>query len=278
MRTHHRTTNLRSERSNSGRRKREDDQGAPVKRSQRIQAEREIAPRPFHIQPKTHNQSRLIDSIESYAITVTKGPAGTGKTYISAMTSARLYLKGGYDAIILSRANVPTGRTLGHFPGTIQEKMAPWLAPVINVLKQGLTTTHYENLVAKDRIQIQPLETIRGQSFENSIVLIDEAQNLTFEEIKAITTRLGEGSKLVLMGDPYQSDVDNGDALNAFCAMCERNNIEIPVVEFTIDDIVRSDIVAQLVKMFMTEDGSAITPKKRIRKARPSVEESGVPA
>jgi phosphate starvation-inducible PhoH-like protein len=204
----------------------------------------------FHIQPKTKNQQTLLDAIEEFAITVTYGPAGTGKTYISAMKAVQLYLKGGYEKIILSRANVPTGRSLGHFPGTVQEKMAPWLMPLTSNLEKGFGKGVYDNLVHNETIEIQPLETIRGRSFEDSIILIDEAQNLNFEEIKAVTTRLGEGSKLILMGDPNQSDVDNGMAIMKFVTMCKRSNIEIPVVEFGVDDIVRSDIVAQLVRMF----------------------------
>jgi phosphate starvation-inducible PhoH-like protein len=204
----------------------------------------------FHIQPKTKNQQRLLDAIDEFEITVTFGPAGTGKTYISAMKAVQLYLKGGYDKIILSRANVPTGRSLGHFPGTVQEKMAPWLMPLTSNLEKGFGKGAYDTLVHAGNIEIQPLETIRGRSFEDSIILIDEAQNLNFEEIKAITTRLGEGSKLIMMGDPNQSDVDNGMAIIRFVNMCRNYNIEIPTVEFTADDIVRSDIVAKLVRMF----------------------------
>jgi len=234
-----------------------------MKRSQRKEFDASVPPKPFHIQPKTPNQQLLIDAIEAFPITVAMGPAGTGKTYISTMTVARLYLKDKYERIILSRANVPTGRTLGHFPGTVQEKMAPWLAPLISVLEKAFGKTHYDNLVSKGKIEIQPLETIRGRSFEDSLVLIDEAQNLDFEEIKAITTRLGEGSKLILMGDPYQSDVDSGRALEKFASMCYNSSIQVPVVEFTIDDIVRSDIVAQLVKMFMLNDVQSKTITKR---------------
>lgn len=87
-------------------------------------------------------------------------------------------------------------------------------------------------------------------SFENSLILIDESQNLNMEEIKAITTRLGEGSKMILMGDPTQSDIQNGLALTRFTNLCREHGIEIPVVYFGVDDIVRSDIVGKLVRMF----------------------------
>jgi|TARA_R110000822_G_scaffold25827_18_gene78241 phosphate starvation-inducible PhoH-like protein len=207
----------------------------------------------FHIQPKNPTQQYLLDCIENYAITVAIGPAGTGKTYCSAMKVSQLYLKGGYDKIVLSRVNIPTGRSLGFFPGTVQEKMAPWLMPLTDVLKKGLGAGRYTHMENKGEIEVQPIETIRGRSYENTLVLVDESQNLTIEEIKAISTRLGEGSKLVLLGDPNQSDVNSGEGLVQFVEMCAKYNIEIPICRFGINDIVRSDIVSQLVKMFYKE-------------------------
>lgn len=223
-----------------------------MKRRARNASVKEV-PTGIHVQPKNEKQNNLIDAIRYNDISVAIGPAGTGKTYISAMTFASLYMKGRYNKIVLTRANVPTGRSLGFFPGTIDEKLAPWLAPITTVLKKAFGDSHYQNLVSQRRIELQPLETIRGMSYENSLVMVDEAQNLNFEEIKAITTRLGENSKLVLSGDQSQSDVENGKSLMKFVNMCRRNSIAIPVVEFPADDIVRSDIVGQLVRMYMSE-------------------------
>ena len=208
----------------------------------------------FHINPKTPNQQLLLDAIHEFEIVVTLGSAGVGKTFVSASKVVQLYLKGGYDHIILTRANVPTGRSLGAFPGTVEDKLAPWLLPITSVLEKQLGATKYRYMVEKRIIQMQPLETIRGRSFENALVIVDECQNLNFEEIKAITTRLGENSKMILSGDATQSDVSNGNGIISFCKMCERNNIEIPIVQFTVDDVVRSDIVGALVKMFVKEN------------------------
>jgi phosphate starvation-inducible PhoH-like protein len=225
-----------------------------LKRNQRKQTDSLAkAPRSLHIQPKTPNQQILLDAIEDFEITVALGPAGTGKTFCSTSKVAQLFLKGGYDYIILSRANVPTGKSLGAFPGTVEEKLSPWLMPITSVLEKQLGITKYEYLISKRVIQMQPLETIRGRSFENSLVIVDESQNLTFEEIKAITTRLGENSKMILSGDSSQSDVSDGNGIIKFVNMCERNDIQIPIVEFTTDDVVRSDIVGALVKMFVKE-------------------------
>jgi phosphate starvation-inducible PhoH-like protein len=204
----------------------------------------------FHIQPKNPTQQYLLDCIDQSVMTVCIGPAGTGKTFCTGMKAAQLILKGGYDKIVLTRPNVSTGRSLGFFPGSVEEKMTPWLKPIMNVLQDGLGKGRYDYMVSKEQIIIQPIETIRGNSFENCIIIIDESQNLNMSEIKAITTRIGENSKLVMLGDPAQSDVHDGEDLDAFVEMCHQYGIEAPIVRFTTDHIVRSDIVAQLVKMF----------------------------
>ena len=207
----------------------------------------------FHVIPKNEKQDKLIRSIKVYPITVTIGCAGTGKTFCSAGTVAHLYQKGGYEKIVITRANVPTGKSLGHFPGTIQEKMTPWLLPMLEVFERAFSKEKYKYMINKGEIEIQPIETIRGRSYESALVLVDEAQNLSIDELKAISTRLGENSKLVLMGDPAQSDVRKGQDLLKFCALIKKNHIPLPVVKFTVDDIVRSDIVADLVRMFIKE-------------------------
>ena len=209
----------------------------------------------FNVLPKNDKQDRLIRSIKKYPITVTMGCAGTGKTYCSAGTVAKLFQfsPNGYDKIVLTRANVPTGKTLGHFPGTVEEKMTPWLMPMLEVLKKAFGKGKFEYMLNKGQIEIQPIETIRGRSYENALVLVDEAQNLCMDELKAITTRIGENTKLVLMGDPAQSDVKGGRDLVEFTYKCKKAGIEMPVVEFGVNDIVRSDIVADLVKMFIEE-------------------------
>lgn len=207
----------------------------------------------FHIQPKNATQQFLLDSINNNTITTVIGPAGTGKTFITGMKVAQLFLKGGYDNIVISRPNISTGQSLGYFPGTVEEKMEPWLRPIMNVLEDGFGKGRYNYMSEKGIIQIQPLETIRGMSYMNSLIIVDESQNLNMEEIKAVTTRVGENSKLILTGDPNQSDIRNGNDLLKFCKLCEKNGISVPVVQFGLEDIVRSDIVAELCKMFYTE-------------------------
>ena len=207
----------------------------------------------FHIQPKNATQNYLLESIDNNVMTVCIGPAGTGKTYCTGMKAAQLYLKGNFNKIIITRPNISTGRSLGYFKGSVEEKMVPWLKPILTVLQQAMGSGRFECDMKAGKIEIQPLETIRGNSFEDSIIICDESQNLNLEEIKAMTTRVGENSKIILMGDPNQSDVKNGNDLQLFVDMCVRHNIPCPVVRFSLDDVVRSDIVKHLLTMFYKE-------------------------
>ena len=109
----------------------------------------------FHIQPKNPTQQYLLDCIDQSVMTICIGPAGTGKTFCTGMKAAQLILKGGYDKIVLTRPNVSTGRSLGYFPGSVEEKMTPWLKPIMNVLQDGLGKGRYDYMISKEQIQIQ---------------------------------------------------------------------------------------------------------------------------
>lgn len=202
-----------------------------------------------HLTPKTENQRLFMHALLSSPLVCGIGCAGTGKTYIAGMIAVQKLLRNEINQIIISRPNISTGKSLGSFPGDVGEKMAPWLAPILTVLKKGLGAADYECRLNKS-ILIQPLETIRGQSFDDSFVIVDESQNLEMEEIKAIVTRLGENCTLALIGDPNQSDIKNGTSLSRFVDMCNQGDVDVPLIEFTIDDIVRSDICAQMIKLF----------------------------
>lgn len=207
----------------------------------------------FHIQPKNATQNYLLESIENNTMTVAIGPAGTGKTYCTGMKAAQLYLKGNYSKIIITRPNVSTGRSLGYFKGSVEEKMTPWLKPILNVLSQGIGNGRFECDMRQGNIEIQPLETIRGNSFEDCIIICDESQNLLLTEIMAMSTRIGENCKLIMLGDPAQHDLKGGSDLQTFVDMCIKHNIPCPVVRFGLNDVVRSDIVKHLLTMFYKE-------------------------
>jgi len=201
------------------------------------------------VKPRTINQNKLWTALLNKPLVCGIGFAGTGKTFVTGMTACSMLVDKKIKKIILTRPNVPTGRTLGHFPGTIQEKMEPWLAPITTVLKEGLGKGRYEAMLNYE-ILIQPIETIRGQSFDDAFIIVDESQNLTIDELKALTTRIGEGSHMALIGDPQQSDIKNGNDLLDFVHMCRESNIDVPLIEFGISDIVRSDLCKSLITMF----------------------------
>lgn len=204
--------------------------------------------------PKTQQQSELHHQLKNNSLVVALGPAGTGKTF-TACTQAAIWLVGGHiDRVVLARANVPTGKSLGAIPGTLEEKLEPWVLPMTDVLRGQMGRAYYEHAVSKGKIETVALETIRGRSFDNAMILIDEAQQLTMEELKAITTRIGQNSILVLMGDPKQTDKANLTGLVNFTEMLTKHDINgTCVVEFDLDDIVRSDTCANMVRMFYKE-------------------------
>jgi phosphate starvation-inducible PhoH-like protein len=204
------------------------------------------------IEAKTEAQYHLIDAIERFDQTITIGSAGTGKTYVSASIAAEMLISGKIEKIIITRPNVPTGRSYGAFPGSIEEKLAPWLAPITSVLKERLGVGRYECMVKSGKIQVVAIEVIRGSSFKNSFVMVDEAQNLDIESGKAVVTRMGDNSKLVLMGDITQKDLPDASSglkyLMNVIRIHKPLSKHISIVEFTSDDIVRSDVTRAWVK------------------------------
>lgn len=207
----------------------------------------------IHTQPLTPNQNLLQTAIErsSSQLVIATGSAGTGKTYVSMNSAANCLARGQYKQLILSRPNQPTGRSLGYFPGTVAEKLEPWLAPMLSVLKERMNANEYESK-RKKSVFIQPMEVIRGYSFEEAIIAVDEAQNMTWEEIKSVTTRVGKNSKLLLLGDETQSDIRQ-PSLSRLSALIKDNSLDCDIINFSIDDIVRSDLVADLVRAYAKE-------------------------
>lgn len=201
------------------------------------------------LQPRTPNQATYIEAIKRFTQTISLGCAGTGKTYIAATMAAQMYARGQIDKIILTRPNVPSSRSLGAFKGTLEEKMAPWTAPVVDVLRKYLGGA-YENAVRKQAIIVAPFETMRGASFNNAFVILDEAQNTTPEEMKMFVTRIGENCRVVINGDIRQSDVRQESGLSKIIALAQRHNLPVPVIEFGIDDVVRSKECKMWIEAF----------------------------
>lgn len=205
------------------------------------------------VKPLNQGQSEYIQSLLNCPCTIGIGSAGTGKTYLAASLAAQALSNRTIKTIVLSRPNVPTGKSLGAFPGTVEEKMAPWLVAITSTLKRQLGAGFVELAMKTGEIQIQPIETIRGQSFDDAVLLFDESQQLTVEEVKAIVTRIGNNSRLVLMGDLLQRD-NQAKGLEYLIDLADRHDLPVEVHEFDSDDIVRSPLCKAFVKAFEAED------------------------
>ena len=203
--------------------------------------------------PKTDTQGKLIAALTGGNQVFILGPAGTGKTYVTATFAADLYITKEIDKIVITRPHVTVGKDIGYLPGTLEEKTYPWALPVLDVLIKHLGKGTVETGIKNGNIEMAPLALMRGRSFDNSFIIVDETQNITTHELKMLLTRVGEGSKIVLNGDVQQSDLPNGDGLSKVIHLAKKHMLPVPVIEFGIDDIVRSDICAQWVKIFLKE-------------------------
>jgi len=212
----------------------------------KFEAERDLPP----IKPLNPAQATYLDALRTSPQVVVLGPAGTGKTWIAATHAADLFRQGRIDKIILTRPNVPCGRSLGYFPGTLEEKFAPWAVPVVEAIKERIGRAAYEIALKKGDIELVPFEVMRGRSWKNAFVLLDEAQNTTAAEIKTFLTRVGEDCSVVINGDVNQCDLDQTSGLRTVIHMIKSQMLPVPVIEFTRQDIVRSGICAMWVRAF----------------------------
>jgi phosphate starvation-inducible PhoH-like protein len=203
--------------------------------------------------PKTENQDKLIKAIKSSKQVLILGPAGTGKTYVTATCAADLYTLKEIDKIVITRPHVAVGRDIGYLPGTLEEKAQPWALPVLDVLTKHLSKGAVDTALKAGNIEVATLALMRGRSFDNAFIIVDEAQNIEVPEIKMLLTRVGEGSTIVLNGDIQQSDLKGTSGLAKVIHLAKKHLLDVPVVEFGIDDIVRSGICAEWVKVFMKE-------------------------
>jgi phosphate starvation-inducible PhoH-like protein len=210
--------------------------------------ESERSPPP--IRPLNPTQSDYLDALKTSPQVVVLGPAGTGKTWIAATFAADLYRQRRIDKIILTRPNVPCGRSLGFFPGTMEEKFAPWAEPVIQAIKERMGAGAYDIALKNGDIELVPFEVMRGRSWKSAFILLDEAQNATPAEMKTFLTRIGEESTIVINGDVSQCDLREASGLRTVIHLIKSQMLPVPVIEFTLNDIVRSGICEMWVRAF----------------------------
>lgn len=156
------------------------------------------------------------------------------------------------NKIVLARPNVSVGKTMGHLPGDQDEKMAPWMVPLLEPLTERLGKGFVEYCLRSKKIEVAPIETMRGRTFKDAFVIIDEAQNLTLHELKMIVTRVGENTQLVIDGDVAQTDLNNS-GLAQLILLSKGYNIDCVAVELGLEDVVRSGVVKQWLTAFYKE-------------------------
>lgn len=210
------------------------------------EAQAKIAP----VEGKTAGQKRYLKSIKANDVTVAVGPAGTGKTYMAAAYAAQMIRAGQVRRVILCRPAVEaTGERLGFLPGDMQDKMAPWTAPVLDVLREKLGKAKVEAMIDADDISVVPFAFMRGRTFKDAFVICDEAQNCTVKQMELLTGRFGENIKVVIDGDIQQSDIGPDTGLAAIYGMVEMGELEsVGLVEMDFEDIVRSAQCKQFIK------------------------------
>jgi phosphate starvation-inducible PhoH-like protein len=203
------------------------------------------------ISPKTAGQKRYVDAMRRATVTFAIGPAGTGKSFLAVATAVKALSDGDVSRIILTRPAVEAGERLGFLPGTLYEKIDPYLKPLYDALYDMMAPEAFQRLMERGTIEVAPLAFMRGRSLNNSFIILDEAQNTTPEQMKMFLTRLGFGSKAVVNGDVTQTDLGAGQ--RSGLAVVEEILVDIPGIEFirlSARDVVRHKIVQDIVEAY----------------------------
>ena len=179
------------------------------------------------------------------------GPAGTGKTYLAVAAAVSMFIDGQVDKIILSRPAVEAGERLGFLPGTEKEKMDPYMRPLYDALGDMLPGKQVNKLMEEGKIEIAPLAFMRGRTLSNAFVVLDEAQNTTEMQMKMFLTRMGEGSRMAITGDPSQIDLPRGMQSGLVQALRVLGDVGgIGFVRFSAADVVRHPLVAKIIDAY----------------------------
>jgi phosphate starvation-inducible PhoH-like protein len=203
------------------------------------------------LEAKTERQKKYIQSIKSAKITFGLGPAGTGKTYVAGAVACDMLLAGQVEKIIITRPAVDAGESLGFLPGELEEKYEPYIAAFRDVLNERLGKSFVELLLKSGKIEGMPFAYMRGKTFKNCIVILDEAQNATKAQFKLFLTRIGENCTVVVDGDVSQSDIPNSGLTDAVRRVSHIP--EVRVIAFTREDVVRSGIVSEIIQAYEEE-------------------------
>lgn len=215
---------------------------------------------------KTEKQKDYIRLIKSKIIIFALGQTGTGKTRVACSIALEELLTGKIDKLVLTRPVLEAGESLGFLPGDLSEKLDPYMQPIYNEFKESIEEKEYKARIAAKEIEIVPLAFMRGRTFKNCIVIADEMQNATYSQIKNLLMRLGEGGRLIINGDPTQSDLPHymrGDLQDIIEALEDVE--EVGLVEFSREDIVRHPLIGKILDKLEALEKESKAPKGYIQ-------------
>lgn len=201
------------------------------------------------LKPKSSNQEKYIRSIETYTLTICLSVAGAGKTFIAVSKAAEMLIDGRIKKVVISRPIIECGGKLGFLPGTVLEKVDPYMRAIYDVLRRYFTSQQLHKLIEDGIIEICPLEYMRGRTFDDCMVILDECQNAKYVQLKMIVTRVGENCRLIINGDYTQSDLEaahKGDIFRFIDRLKDKEDIAI--VRMNTDDVQRSSFVQKIVE------------------------------
>jgi phosphate starvation-inducible protein PhoH and related proteins len=200
-----------------------------------------------NVKPRSDGQAKLMTAIDEHNLIMAMGPAGTGKTYLAVSKAVEALESGQVGRIVLSRPAVEAGEHIGFLPGALEEKLAPYLRPLYDALADRVSPKRLKSLMAEGLIEIAPIAYMRGRTLNNAFVVVDEAQNCTYGQLKMLLTRLGWNSTMVVTGDPAQTDLlPEMSGLAGICEKLEQVD-DIAVVRLAQADIVRHPLVASML-------------------------------
>ena len=203
------------------------------------------------IVPRSAMQIRYMEALNRNDIIFALGPAGTGKTYLAVAQAVAQLITGSVDRLILSRPAVEAGERLGFLPGDMKEKVDPYLRPIYDALYDCLPAEQVERRIASGEIEIAPIAFMRGRTLAESFIILDEAQNTTPAQMKMFLTRFGQNSRMVVCGDPKQSDLPTGHVSGLNDAVAKLEGVEgIEMVRFGVGDVVRHPVVGRIVQAY----------------------------
>ena len=216
------------------------------------------------LRPRTLKQRAYVEAIERHDLTLALGPAGTGKTFLAAVQAVRALQERRVERLILTRPAVEAGERLGFLPGDLQQKVDPYLRPLYDALHTLLGQERTTALIEKNVIEVAPLAYMRGRTLADAFVILDEAQNTTPAQMRMVLTRLGEGSRMVVTGDPTQIDLPPNQLSGLIEAAQVLQGVEgVAICQLTAADVVRHPLVQRLVNAYASRDAARQAPRPR---------------